>query len=138
MKRKVAFLLALVLTCLTFYGCGTRNPFPDLSGARSVEIRVYSQTDQTYTDYRIKERERVREICTFFAEQEYQKVKITEPMKREYQVRILYATGAAIATFTLPLGHHVIDCGGHLYRIRGDVDGNESVAAWIRDAERAP
>lgn len=134
MKRKLAFLLALLLLGLALSGCAARSPLPDLSSARSVEIRVYSQEDQSYTDYVVKNRETVQNICDFFAAQEYKKVKITEPMELCYQVRILYGTGTAIAEFELPAGHNVIGYDGSLYKIIGDAYANAYIADVIEGA----
>ena len=133
MKRSILFLLVFALL-FPLVGCAAASPFPDLSSARSVEIRVYSQEDQSYTDYVIKNRETVREICEYFTVQEYKKVKITEPMGLCYQVRILYATGTAIAEFELPAGHNVIDYDGNLYKITSDANAGQYVATLVADA----
>ena len=134
MKRSILFLLMLTWL-LALAGCAARSPLPDLSSARSVEIRVYSQEDQTYTDYVIKNRETVREICEYFTAQEYKKVKITEPMSLTYEVRILYGTGTAIAAFMLPAGHNVIDYDGSLYKITTEADAHAYVASLLAAAQ---
>ncbi len=134
MKRSIAFLLSLVLLGMTLCGCAARSPLPDLSDARSVEIRVYSQQDQSYTDYLIKDRKVVRKICDFFSSLECKKVKITEPLEVTYEVRILYSTGTAIAQIGLVAGHNVMDYDGDLHKITGEENVNRYIASIVADA----
>ena len=70
MKKLLSMLLLFALA-LTLVACGVQNPMQDaLTATRntgSIEIRVYSNTDQTYTDYVITDRATVREICDTFS-----------------------------------------------------------------------
>ena len=136
MKRLFAIVLLASLT-LTLVACATQNPMQDaLTATRntgSIEIRVYSNTDQTYTDYVITDRATVREICDAFSSSELEKVKITEPLAASYTVTFCNANGVGLESLTVVAGYNVIDY-GDLYRVQENFDVHAYVAGLVEGA----
>ena len=136
MKKLLSMLLLFALA-LTLVACGAQNPMKDaLTATRntgSIEIRVYSTTDQTYTDYVITDRAAVREICDTFSTLELEKVKITEPLEMSYWVIFCNANGVAVKSLYVIAGMNVIDH-GHLYRVQDDFDVHAYVAGLVEGA----
>ncbi len=138
MKRLFAIVLLSALA-LTLVACATPNPMKDaLTATRntgSIEIRVYSGTDQTYTDYVITDRATVREICDTFSALKLEKVRITEPLGISYSVSFCNAGGIAVNSLAVVAGKNVIDY-GDLYRVQDDFDVHAYVAGLVEDAEQ--
>ena len=136
MKKSIAITL-LILLVIGLCSCGTKNPMQDaLTATRntgSIEIRVYSNTDQTYTDYVITDRATVREICDTFSSSELLKVKITEPLAASYTVTFCNANGVGLESLTVVAGDNVIDY-GDLYRVQEDFDVHAYVAGLVEGA----
>ena len=136
MKKSIAITL-LILLVIGLCSCGTKNPMQDaLTATRntgSIEIRVYSNTDQTYIDYVITDRATVREICDTFSSSELLKVKITEPLAASYTVTFCNANGVGLESLTVVAGDNVIDY-GDLYRVQEDFDVHAYVAGLVEGA----
>lgn len=139
MKKTMVMLLLCALT-LTLFACGAKNPMrDDLTATRNtgnIEIRVYSMTDQTYTDYVIKDRAAVREICDTFSSLELEKVKITEPLATSYTVTFCNANGVGVESLTVVSGYNVIHYDGNLYRVQEDFDVHVYITGLVEDAEQ--
>lgn len=137
--KKLLSMLLLFAFALTFVACGVQNPMKDaLTATRntgSIEIRVYSNTDQTYTDYVITDRATVREICDTFSSSELEKVKITEPLAASYTVTFCNANGVGLESLTVVAGYNVIDY-GDLYRVQENFDVHAYVAGLVEGAEQ--
>ena len=127
----------MILLVIGLCSCGTKNPMKDaLTATRntgSIEIRVYSNTDQTYTDYVITDRATVREICDTFSSSELVKVKITKPLAASYTVTFCNANGVGLESLTVVAGDNVIDY-GDLYRVQKDFDVHAYVAGLVEGA----
>ena len=138
MKKLFLGLLVSVLA-LIFVSCATPNPMQDsLSATRntgSIEIRVYSTTDQTYTDYVITDRATVRDICDTFSSLKLEKVRITEPLGISYSVSFCNAGGIAVNSLAVVAGKNVIDY-GDLYGVQDDFDVHAYVAGLLEGAEQ--
>lgn len=137
MKRYLALML-LCLLALSLVSCSTQNPMQDsldvTRNTGSIEIRVFSNTDQTYTDYVITDRATVREICDYFGALELEKVKITEPLAMSYTITFCNANGVGIESLILVAGYNVIDY-GDLYRVQDEVDIHDYVASLVDKAQ---
>jgi hypothetical protein len=137
-KKSITITL-LILLVIGLCSCGTKNPMQDaLTATRntgSIEIRVYSNTDQTYTDYVITDRATVREICDTFSSSELEKVKITEPLAASYTVTFCNANGVGLESLTVVAGYNIIDY-GDLYRVQDDFDVHAYVAGLVEGAEQ--
>ncbi len=138
MKRLFAIVL-LASLALALVACATQNPMQDaLTATRntgSIEIRVYSITDQTYTDYVITDRATVREICDTFSSLELEKVRITEPLGVSYLLSFCNAGGVGVDSLAVVAGKNVIDY-GDLYRVQEDFDVHAYVAGLVEGAEQ--
>ena len=138
MKKSIAITL-LILLVIGLCSCGTKNPMQDaLTATRntgSIEIRVYSNTDQTYTDYVITDRATVREICDTFSSSELEKVKITKPLAASYTVTFCNANGVGLESLTVVAGYNVIDY-GDLYRVQEDFVVHAYVAGLVEGAAK--
>ena len=137
--KKLLSMLLLSALALTLVACGAQNPMKDaLTATRntgSIEIRVYSITDQTYTDYVITDRATVREICDTFSSLKLEKVRITEPLGTSYSVSFCNAGGIALNSLAVVAGKNVIDY-GDLYRVQDDFDVHAYVAGLVEGAEQ--
>ena len=136
--KKTIIMLLLCSLGLTLFACGAKNPMQDdLTATRntgSIEIRVYSTTDQTYTDYVITDRVAVREICDYFGALKLEKVKITEPLSTSYTVSFCNANGVGLSAVSVVAGDNVIDY-GDLYRVQDSVDIHDYVASLVSRAQ---
>ncbi len=137
MKKLLLGLLVSVLV-LTFVSCATPNPMQDsLSATRntgSIEIRVYSVTDQTYTDYVLTDRTTVREICDTFASLKLEKTKLGM-YQTAYMISFLNANGVAHEYVSVVASETNVICyDNQMYRLQNDADIEEYVASLVEKA----
>ena len=129
MKRITITLIAFLLLSLGLCAC-TANKIPDFSKATRIEIRCFSNTDQTYTDHTISDADIVRNICDTLEGLELKKIKLTEPLHQSYTMTFYYPNGGRIGSVTLVSGHNVIDC-GDMYKIKNEININEYISELI-------
>ena len=139
MKRLGLLMLLCVLT-LTLCACATPNPMKDTLNATrntgSIEIRVYSNTDQTYTDYVITDRATVREICDAFSSLELKNTKVGM-YAHTYTVNFCNANGVAITGLIVTASeNNTIIYENEAYRVQDDFDVHAYVAGLIENAEQ--
>lgn len=139
MKKHVKWL-CLCLLALTLVACATQNPMQDaLTATRntgSIEIRVYSNTDQTYTDYVITDRATVREICDTFSSLELKNTKVGM-YAHAYTVNFCNANGVAITGLIVTASeNNTIIYENEAYRVQDDFDVHAYVTGLIENAEQ--
>ena len=139
MKRYLALILLCLLT-LPLISCGTKNPMQgDLTATRntgSIEIRVYSNTDQTYTDYVITDRATVREICDAFSSLELKNTKVGM-YAHAYTVNFCNANGVAVTGLIVTASeNNTIIYENEAYRVQKDFDVHAYVAGLVEVAEQ--
>ena len=137
MKKHVKWL-CLCLLALTLVACATQNPMQDaLTATRntgSIEIRVYSNTDQTYTDYVITDRATVREICDTFSSLELKNTKVGM-YAHAYTVNFCNANGVAITGLIVTASeNNTIIYENEAYRVQEDFDVHAYVAGLVEGA----
>ena len=137
MKRFVVGILLCALA-LTLCACATPNPMRDaLTATRntgSIEIRVYSNTDQTYTDYVITDRATVREICDTFSSLELKNTKVGM-YAHAYTVNFCNANGVAITGLIVTASeNNTIIYENEAYRVQEDFDVHAYVAGLVEGA----
>ncbi len=138
MKRLFAIVL-LVLLALPLVSCGAKNPMQDaLTSTRntgSIEIRVYSVTDQTYTDYIITDRATVREICDTFSSLKLEKTKVGM-YHTAFAISFLNANGVAYEYVGVVMSENNVICyDNQMYRVQDDVDIEEYAASLVEKAQ---
>jgi uncharacterized protein YycO len=136
-KKSIAITL-LILLVIGLCSCGTKNPMKDaLSATRntgSIEIRVYSNTDQTYTDYVITDRATVREICDAFSSLELKNTKVGM-YAHAYTVNFCNANGVAVTGLIVTASeNNTIIYENEAYRVQKDFDVHAYVAGLIEGA----
>ena len=131
MKRISALLLLVSLLLLCLCSCLSQDTLPDLSKAARIEIRVFSPTEQVYTDYTISDETAVREICDTLSSLKLKKIKLTEPLSQSFILTFYYPNGGRIGSVTLVFGHNVVDCGKTMYKIQNELDINDYVSEFI-------
>ena len=139
MKRFVVGVLLCALV-LALCACATPNPMKDTLNATrntgSIEIRVYSNTDQTYTDYVITDRATVREICDTFSSLELKNTKVGM-YAHAYTVNFCNANGVAITGLIVTASeNNTIIYENEAYRVQDDFDVHTYVASLIENAEQ--
>ena len=137
MKKHVKWL-CLCLLALTLTACARPNPMQDaLTATRdtgSIEIRVYSNTDQTYTDYVITDRATVREICDAFSSLELKNTKVGM-YAHAYTVNFCNANGVAVTGVIVTASeNNTIIYENEAYRVQDDFDVHAYVAGLIEGA----
>ena len=139
MKKSITIAL-LILLVIGLCSCGTKNPMQDaLTATRntgSIEIRVYSNTDQTYTDYVITDRATVREICDTFSSLELKNTKVGM-YAHAYTVNFCNANGVAITGLIVTASeNNTIISENEAYRVQDDFDVHAYLAGLIENAEQ--
>lgn len=137
MKKLLSMLLLFALV-LMLVACGGQNPMKDaLTATRntgSIEIRVYSNTDQTYTDYVITDRATVREICDTFSSLELKETKVGM-YADAYTVSFCNANGVVVNSLTVVTSeNNTIIYENEAYRVQEDFDVHAYVAGLVEDA----
>lgn len=137
MKRYFALTLLLLLV-LSLVSCNAKNPMQgDLTATRntgSIEIRVYSNTDQTYTDYVITDRATVREICDAFSSLELKNTKVGM-YAHAYTVNFCNANGVAVNSLAVVASeNNTIIYENEAYRVQKDFDVHAYVAGLLEGA----
>ena len=137
MKKSIAITL-LILLVIGLCSCGTKNPMQDaLTATRntgSIEIRVYSAADQTYTDYVITDRATVREICDAFSSLELENTKVGM-YAHAYTVNFCNANGVAITGLIVTASeNNTIIYENEAYRVQEDFDVHAYVAGLVEGA----
>jgi uncharacterized protein YycO len=136
-KKSITITL-LILLVIGLCSCGTKNPMKDaLTATRntdSIEIRVYSNTDQTYTDYVITDRATVREICDAFSSLELKNTKVGM-YAHAYTVNFCNANGVAVTGLIVTASeNNTIIYENEAYRVQKDFDVHAYVAGLIEGA----
>ena len=139
MKRVLSALL-LCLLVLTLCACATPNPMKDslnaTRNAGSIEIRVYSHTDQTYTDYVITDRATVREICDAFSSLELKNTKVGM-YAHAYTVNFCNANGVVVTGLIVTASeNNTIIYENEAYRVQNDFDVHAYVESLIEGAQK--
>ena len=139
MKKSIAITL-LILLVIGLCSCGTKNPMQgDLTATRntgSIEIRVYSNTDQTYTDYVMTDRATVREICDTFSSLELKETKVGM-YADAYTVSFCNANGVAVNSLAVVASeNNTISYENEMYRVQKDFDVHAYVAGLVEGAEQ--
>lgn len=137
MKKSIAITL-LILLVIGLCSCSTKNPMQgDLTATRntgSIEIRVYSNTDQTYTDYVITDRATVREICDTFSSLELKETKVGM-YADAYTVSFCNANGVAVNSLAVVASeNNTISYENEMYRVQKDFDVHAYVAGLVEGA----
>jgi hypothetical protein len=137
MKRYFALTLLLLLV-LSLVSCNAKNPMQgDLTATRntgSIEIRVYSNTDQTYKDYVITDRATVREICDTFSSLELKETKVGM-YANAYTVSFCNANGVAVNSLTVVASeNNTISYENEMYRVQENFDVHAYVAGLVEGA----
>ena len=137
MKKLLSMLLLFALA-LTLVACGAQNPMQDaLTATRntgSIEIRVYSAADQTYTDYVITDRATVREICDAFSSLELKNTKVGM-YAHAYTVNFCNANGVVITGLIVTASeNNTIIYENEAYRVQEDFDVHTYVAGLVEGA----
>ena len=138
--KKHVMLLCLALLALALCACSVQNPMQDaLTATRntgSIEIRVYSNTDQTYTDYVITDRATVREICDAFSSLELKNTKVGM-YAHAYTVNFCNANGVAVTGLIVTASeNNTIIYENEAYRVQKDFDVHAYVAGLVEVAEQ--
>ena len=138
--KRVFFALLLCVLALTLCACATQNPMKDTLNATrntgSIEIRVYSNTDQTYTDYVITDRATVREICDAFSSLELKNTKVGL-YAHAYTVNFCNANGVAVTGLIVTASeNNTIIYENEAYRVQNDFDVHAYVASLVANAEQ--
>ena len=139
MKKSITITL-LILLVIGLCSCGTKNPMQDaLTATRntgSIEIRVYSNTDQTYTDYVITDRATVREICDTFSSLELKETKVGM-YADAYTVSFCNANGVAVNSLAVVASeNNTIIYENEAYRVQDDFDVHAYVAGLVEVGEQ--
>ena len=139
MKKSITITL-LILLVIGLCSCGTKNPMKDaltaMRNTGSIEIRVYSNTDQTYTDYVITDRATVREICDTFSSLELKNTKVGM-YAHAYTVSFCNANGVAVNSLAVVASeNNTIIYENEAYRVQKDFDVHAYVAGLVEGAEQ--
>ena len=121
MKRILPFFLLAIILTAQFTGCAQTTRIRDLSHTSYVEVRAFSNVDQTYTDYVITDYEVVDEICATLQSLPLQTVKITEPLGMAYHLTFFDHAHRRIESISVVFGNYV-DYDGDIYKITSDCD----------------
>ena len=122
MKRILPFFvlaLALVLT-VSFTGCAQSVQIEDLSRTSYIEVRAFSNVDQTYTDYVITDAAVVDEVCATLQSLTLDKIK-AGMIARAYHLTFFDHAHRRIDSISVVVGNYV-DYDGDTYKITSDVD----------------
>ncbi len=121
MKRILPFVLLALLLTASLAGCARTTQIEDLSRTSYIEVRAFSNTDQSYTDYVISDYREVDEVCATLQSLTLQRVKITEPLGRAYQLTFFDHAHIKINVISVVFGNYV-DYNGNLHKITSDSD----------------
>ena len=121
MKRIFPLLMVATMLMACFFGCSKSTQISDLSRTSYIEVRAFSMTDQSYTDYVISDYEIVDEICATFSDLTLKKVNNTEPLAVLYQLCFFDHSHRRINSFLLISGN-MIDYDGNLYNVQNSFD----------------
>ena len=120
MKRILSLLLfALVLTA-SLVGCTPSVQIGDLSRASYIEVRAFSNVDQTYTDYVITDAAVVDGVCETLQSLTLEKIKVGM-FARAYQLTFFDHAHRKIDSVSVVFGNYV-DYDGDIYKITSDCD----------------
>lgn len=121
MKRSLTFLLALLALSGLLCGCARTVQIDDLSRTSYIEVRAFSNTDQSYTDYVISDYREVDEVCATLQSLTLEKVRITEPLGMACQLTFYDLAHRRIDSMLVVFGNYV-DYNGDLHKITSDCD----------------
>ena len=121
MKRILPLLLIASLLTVCLSGCGKDVQIEGLSHASYIEVRAFSMTDQSYTDYVISDYKAVDEVCATFSGLTLKKSKNTEPLQIAYTLQFYNHSHAPVDSITVLTYGDMLDYDGDLYSVDTDV-----------------
>jgi len=121
MKRSLTFLLVLLVLSGLLCGCARQVQIGDLSRTSYIEVRAFSSTDRSYTDYVVSDYREVDEVCATLQALTLEKVRITEPLGISYQLTFYDLAHRRINSMRIIFGNYV-DYNGDLHKITSDCD----------------
>lgn len=129
MKRILPFFLLSVLLAAQLMGCSSAGQIDDLSHTAYVEIRAFSATDQSYTDYVISDYQVVNRLCATFNALTLEKVRITKPLAIGYTLLFYDHAHRPVDSVSIVFGNeNYVDYQGQLYRVTSDLDPADYLA----------
>lgn len=132
MKRFLPFFLILLLLPSVLIGCAKTTSIKDLSRTSYIEIRAFSTTDQSYTDYVITDYEAVDEICETLHILTLERIKITKPLHLAYQLLFFDHAHREIGGIGIVSGN-LVDYNGDLHKVTSDCDLEAYLAGIVSD-----
>ncbi len=130
MKRILPFFLALLFMTSVLSGCAQSVQIGDLSRTSYIEIRAFSATDHSYTDYVISDYRLVDEICATLNSLTLEKVRITKPLGLGYTMTFYDLAHRRIDGVGVVYENY-IDYNGELYRVTSDCNVTEYLASVL-------
>lgn len=130
MKRILPFFLVLLLLPSALSGCAKSTQIDGLSRTSYIEIRAFSPTDQSYTDYVISDYELVDEICATLNSLTLERVRITKPLGRAYTLTFYDIAHRRISGVGIVYENY-IDYNGELHRVTSDDNVTEYIAGVL-------
>ena len=121
MKRILPFFSIILMLTAALAGCARATQIEDLSRTSYIEVRAFSNTDQSYTDYVITDYREVDDICNTLQMLTLQKVKITEPLGIAYQLTFYDHAHRRINVISVVFENYV-DYNGNLHKITSECD----------------
>lgn len=120
MKRILSFFLITLMLTVSFAGCARSVQIKDLSRASYIEVRAFSNTDQTYTDYVITDAAVVDEVCATLQSLTLGKVK-AGMIAIAYHLTFYDHAHRQVDSVSIVIGNYV-DYDGDIYKITSDCD----------------
>ena len=123
MKKLIALVLSFV-SILALAGCSNSYEINDLSQTVSISIRVYSISENSYTEYDISDKEIVQETCDLFSSLETEKYKTDKELGRFYTIRFLNQNGVEIESVVIISNVNnaiMVNSNNIVYRITNDI-----------------
>ena len=131
MKKILTAALVLYIA-ISLFGCSKPYEIKDLSDTASIIIRVHTGIEQTYTDYRISEKDHVQEICGMFSSLAANQIQNDKETGCSYSICFLNDQGVIIETIDFISNIHnaiLVYSNNELYKITSSVE----VAERIKD-----
>jgi len=122
-KKLIALVLSFV-SILALAGCSNSYEINDLSQTVSISIRVYSISENSYTEYDISDKEIVQETCDLFSSLETEKYKTDKELGRFYTIRFLNQNGVEIESVVIISNVNnaiMVNSNNIVYRITNDI-----------------
>ena len=123
MKKLITLVLSFV-SILALAGCSNSYEINDLSQTVSISIRVYSISENSYTEYDISDKEIVQETCDLFSSFETEKYKTDKELGRFYTIRFFNQNGVEIESVVIISNVNnaiMVNSNNIVYRITNDI-----------------